>query len=111
MNVEPIPKPRKSIKDRKYLEWVASHPCLVCGGPAGQAHHVRFGQAAGMGTKPDDYRSIPVCAKCHDKIHNWKLDANDIGREEILECMLYLLIEWHVRSRQGNDTAKKQVNA
>ena len=99
MDVIPIPKPRKPIRDRKYLEWVASHPCLVCGGPAGQAHHVRFGHAAGMGTKPDDLRVIPVCAKCHDKIHNAKIPPH-IGREEIYEGMIELLIEWIAKERK-----------
>ena len=99
MDVTPLPKPRKPIQDQEYLDYVKMQPCLFCGQqPAGQAHHVRFGHKAGMGIKPDDYRSIPLCQKHHDDAHNAKIPPW-IGREEIFECMVDLLINELARCR------------
>ena len=90
------PKPRKPIKDPEYLKWVRSERCLFCGEyVAGNAHHVRFGHSAGIGTKPDDYRTIPLCSSCHDDAHNARVPAH-VGREEILEWMLKSVIEYFV---------------
>lgn len=43
-----------------------------------------------MGMRPSDYRTIPLCPKCHADAHNARIPRH-IGREEILECMLDLL--------------------
>lgn len=104
MDVTPRPKPSKSIQDKAWKNHVQSQPCLFCGRtPAGEAHHVRFGHKAGMGTKPDDYRTIPLCHKCHDDVHNYRIPSH-IGREEILECMLDLLTKEVIRYRKSERT-------
>ena len=52
-------------RSKKYLAFVRSHPCVVCGRKA-QAHHVRRHYwGAGTAIKPHDYVTIPLCLVCH----------------------------------------------
>ena len=89
MNVEPIPKPEKPIKDKRYLKWLTARPCLYCGGYAGQAHHVRSAGDCGMGTKVHDYLTIPLCLVHHDLAHNNPvLFGRTVGREEVFGSIL-----------------------
>ena len=64
-----IPKPKR-IKDPKYLEWIKKRVCLCaytwCGGDI-VPHHI---EAGGMGTKCDDTKTIPLCAKHHRELHD-----------------------------------------
>lgn len=54
----------------KYLAWVRSLPCVMCGRPADDAHHlVGIGHFGGMGTKASDELTMPVCREHHDEIH------------------------------------------
>jgi len=54
-----------------------------------------------MGTKPDDYYTIPLCFICHDLAHNDpKKFGERIGREEVFEAMLNYMIEWHIQQRE-----------
>lgn len=32
--------------------------------------HVRLGSGAGMGQKPDDWRTVSLCGPCHTKQHS-----------------------------------------
>ena len=34
-----------------------------------QVAHVRLGSGAGMGEKPDDWRTVPLCAAHHTRQH------------------------------------------
>jgi len=100
--VTPIPKPRKKIENRGYLRWLMTKPCLYCGNPALEPHHVRWGQGDGKGSgnsKPDDYRAIPTCWECHGALEGTKPTrlkwmTERIGREEVYSCMVDNLIEW-----------------
>lgn len=63
-------KPRKRESD--YLNWIRGLACVNCGKPPrSEAAHVRAGypesgwRPTGMGEKPDDRRSVPLCANCH----------------------------------------------
>jgi hypothetical protein len=60
----------KPLRSKAYLEWVATLPCCGCGQPADEAHHIiAAGLGGGMGTKPSDFMTMPVCRICHDEIH------------------------------------------
>jgi hypothetical protein len=64
------------LRDKNYLRWLAtSFPCVVCDIKDGTivAHHVRAGQAGGMGLKPGDDRCIPICNRCHMELHEYPL--------------------------------------
>lgn len=58
-------------RDPKYLAYIRTHYCTTCGHPPGpheiQAAHVRMKANAGMGQKPSDYRTVPLCVRCHQK--------------------------------------------
>ena len=65
------------IHDKEFLKFVRSHACAACGcPPPSQAAHIRYSDAAsgninpGIGAKPDDSKTVPLCADCH-------LDAPD----------------------------------
>ncbi len=54
----------------KYLQWVKSQPCCVCGATADDAHHIiGYGQG-GIGTKAHDLFTIPLCRVHHSELHN-----------------------------------------
>jgi hypothetical protein len=62
--------PGHAERDPDYLSLVRQCPCLKCGMEPSEAAHVRFasaafGKASGLGKKPDDRHSIPLCAGCH----------------------------------------------
>jgi hypothetical protein len=54
----------------QHLTFVRQLPCVACGKAApSEAAHVRTGTDGGMGTKPGDRYSIPLCTACHAKQH------------------------------------------
>jgi hypothetical protein len=79
--IVPPPRPyrNEAERDPDYLAMVRQCPCLCCGMEPSEAAHVRFasaafGKASGLGKKPDDRFSAPLCAGCHrlgrDAQHN-----------------------------------------
>lgn len=68
-----IPK-NKPFRSKKYLAFVRTLPCCVCGSSADAAHHVTgLWNLSGMGLKPDDNMTMPVCdgpGGCHAQIHS-----------------------------------------
>lgn len=66
-------------RDLSYLALVRQLPCLKCGMEPSEAAHVRFasaafGKASGLGRKPPENFTVPLCAGCHrldrDAQHN-----------------------------------------
>jgi len=68
-----IPKaPKRSSRWRSiaHCNFVRSHACSMCDSTAGiQVAHVRLGSHAGIGQKPDDWRTVSLCASCHRLQH------------------------------------------
>ena len=59
-----IPK-LKPYRNSEYRKFVRSQGCLICGRPA-EAHHVRrLYWSSGVGIKPHDYVTIPLCREHH----------------------------------------------
>ena len=53
----------KPARNPKYLAWIRTHPCVVCGGSRGiEASHTG---PHGLGQKSPDSSAIPLCAKHH----------------------------------------------
>lgn len=73
MFIRKIPKsPKRSTRWRSqaHCNHVRSHACVNCSSMAGiQVAHVRIGSGAGMGQKPDDWRTVSLCRECHDTQH------------------------------------------
>jgi len=66
--------PRK--KSPAHLAYIRQLPCLVCGDNTSvQAAHVRYGNRVfakrdtGMGEKPDDRWTVPLCGEHHREQH------------------------------------------
>lgn len=69
--------PQKTFKDKKYLEWIRTLPCLLC--KAGyyshsrevQAHHLLkpYDGVRGMSLKANDKNAIPLCYHHHAILH------------------------------------------
>jgi hypothetical protein len=55
--------------DESYLQFVRVQPCCACGRSApSEAHHWGPGHK-GVGTKVSDYRTVPLCLRCHQRWH------------------------------------------
>ena len=53
----------KLARNPKYLAWIRTHPCVVCGASRGiEASHKG---PHGLGQKSPDSSAIPLCAKHH----------------------------------------------
>lgn len=53
----------------KYISWVKTQPCVACGKPADDAHHLIGHGQGGMGTKAHDFHVIPLCRADHRELH------------------------------------------
>src|SRR5215469_3659690 len=65
---------RKSKPDLRrrgqHLAFVRQLPCVACGRAApSEAAHVRTGTGGGVGVKPSDRYTVPLCTVCHAKQH------------------------------------------
>lgn len=67
---------RKREKSSKYLDFIRSLPCVLCGDNVSvEAAHIRFADAradkrqTGMGEKPDDVWTLPLCGRHHRVQH------------------------------------------
>ena len=64
------PKRSSRWRSQAHCNWVRSHACCICDSTAGiEVAHVRLGSGAGMGQKPDDWRTISLCHECHAAQH------------------------------------------
>jgi hypothetical protein len=69
-----IPKPKKRAsrwRSQAHCNFVRSHGCCVhgCDGRPIEVAHVRLGSGAGVGQKPDDWRTISLCQYHHAMQH------------------------------------------
>lgn len=82
--------------DDDYLALIRRLPCVSCGhDPAGVAAHIRMSSSlfakplAGMGRKPDDRWTLPLCNDCHNRQHQigemtfW----HQVGRSPLPLCV------------------------
>jgi hypothetical protein len=64
-------KPAPNFRRRaQHLAFVRELPCVACGKAApSDAAHVRTGTDGGVGMKPGDRYTVPLCTGCHAKQH------------------------------------------
>jgi len=97
------PKPPAPARSEPYLRFVRQQPCCACSAPGpSDPHH--FGRR-GMGQKTDDYRTVPLCRRCHDRWHAEHVVEGDSTRAETTERFLReqvrLLVAWIRRCDEG----------
>jgi len=65
------PKRESRWRSRAHCDFVRSHACCACYRTAAiEVAHLRLGSGAGMGQKPDDWRTVSLCHECHAKQHS-----------------------------------------
>lgn len=68
-----IPKPPKRAsrwRSQAHCNFVRRHACSVCDTvTAIEVAHVRLGSGAGIGQRPDDWRTVSLCRDCHAAQH------------------------------------------
>ncbi|MEG2040351.1 MAG: DUF968 domain-containing protein, partial [Hafnia sp.] len=78
----------------KYTRWVKTQKCCGCNNPADDPHHVINHGLGGMGTKTHDLFVLPLCRRCHDKLHKdvatWEQKHGD-QRFLLIEFLNYAL--------------------
>ena len=64
------PKRASRWRSQAHCNFVRSHACCACGSTAGiEVAHVRCASHAGIGQKPDDWRTVSLCRACHAHQH------------------------------------------
>lgn len=60
----------KCFRSKEYLRWVKQQPCVICGAPSDDPHHIiGRGNMSGMGMTAPDSMVMPVCRQHHNEIH------------------------------------------
>lgn len=68
--VNAAPKAIARWKSTAHRDFVRGHACIVCDATAPiEVAHVRMNGAGGMGRKPDDWLTVPLCRDCHSTQH------------------------------------------
>lgn len=65
-------KPKRATRWRSqaHCNFVRRHTCCNCSSATAiEVAHVRLGSGAGMGQKPDDWRTVSLCRVCHALQH------------------------------------------
>ena len=104
-------RPRE--RDPAYLTFLRAKPCCLCGGKS-EACHIRSSSMdhdkphTGMGTKPDDKWSVPMCRSCHMTQHsgNELQFWNDRGIDPFALAMRYYA-QYQASGKVGIATTNK----
>lgn len=85
--------PLPAARAPHYLAYVRQLNCCSCGqAPRVDPHH---DGPRGMGQKTDDYRTIPLCFKCHRRLHDGGELPIDIKAKMIDTLVRYLRLTEH----------------
>ena len=87
-----LQKPVK-YRDKKYLAWIRTLPCLACGGKSEACHVRQPHSGAGTGVKPHDYYAIPLCNKDHS-YENERFYGTDI---QIIKLLMKYINEHGIK--------------
>jgi hypothetical protein len=59
-----------------HRKWIRGWACVACGSETAiECAHVRTGTDGGVGIKPSDRWTIPLCKECHTRQHQVGEDA------------------------------------
>lgn len=71
---------KKTARSWRYLAWIRTLPCAVCGAQPSEAAHT--GSDGGISMKASDYSAIPLCSHCHRMSSD---SYHALGRDEFEE--------------------------
>lgn len=72
------------------MNWIRSLPCIQCGNPESEPHHIISVGMGIMSGKASDIHTIPLCRKDHNLVHSepetypqvkWLLQTQDQAQE------------------------------
>ena len=79
-----------TYRNPKYLSWVRSQPCCMCGSMYEvQAHHIKgTGNMSGCSLRANDQYTMSLCVDCHCKMHSkpelwpdqWEFISRTLGK-------------------------------
>ena len=110
--LRPVPKP-VTLRSESYLAYVRKHPCCLCGASPSEPHHWSH-HGGVMGSKVDDYRTVPLCQEHHRYWHDHGvLPGHDrVGSEWLLRrVQRELLVEWSVAALRDGDMVDALIRA
>ena len=58
-------KTRPTAKQKRFWDWVARQPCIICAREPVEVHHVLGSTAKENGVAIGQWCVLPVCHKCH----------------------------------------------
>jgi hypothetical protein len=92
------PKRASRWRSQAHCNFVRSHACSNCGSTTNiQVAHVRLGSSAGVGQKPDDWRTVSLCGPllnsmgCHDYQH--RMGEETFWRGKDVEALIAAFIK------------------
>ena len=91
------------LKDKSYLKWVSSQPCLLCLTPKCQAHHLTFAMPRGFGQKTGDQWAVPLCPAHHSQLHTCGKGEKNFWKDldidaEVIATTLY---QYHLDQKKS----------
>lgn len=85
-------------RSKKHLSFVRARECVFCPRPAAEAHHAfRNAGGGGMGIKPCDFLTVPLCREHHRELHK----RGRVGEHTPLETetLMWKAIAMQLRER------------
>jgi len=107
-------KPKRATRWRSqaHCSFVRSFACSVCGSTAAiEVAHVRIGSGAGLGQKPDDWRTVSLCGTptgCHARQH--RIGEQTFWRGRNVEDLISEFIKASPRRREIEQAMKERAN-
>ena len=91
-------------ENKKYLDYIRSQPCIICDNLSEPQHIRRLAYipkryAGGVGFKPHDCLSLPMCRAHHEECERGYKDFEDKYHIDIRKQIITFLIEY-INERQ-----------
>lgn len=107
--IQKAPKRASRWRSPAHCNFVRSHACSVCGSTTAiEVAHVRIGSGAGIGQKPDDWRTVSLCGGpdgCHAKQH--QIGEQSFWRGRDVEALVQAFAKASPKAREI-DAAKRE---
>jgi hypothetical protein len=107
-----IPKAAKRAsrwKSQTHRNHVRGFSCSVCGRASGiEVAHVRIGSGAGIGQKPDDWRTVSLCMDCHRRQH--EVGEETFWNDRDIEALIRAFIQASPKRHEIEQIMRDRAN-